>query len=177
MTSHQESKMDIIEGDITKIEVDAIVNAANSELRAGGGVCGAIYRAAGHEKLAKACAAIGGCPTGSAVITPAFDMPKAKHIIHAVGPIYQHHPKPVARDLLRSAYKSAIELAVKNDCKSIAFPAISTGIYGYPLDDACKEAVDVCLALAKDTGLKIRLVAFDGKTSACLRKHYQSKRA
>jgi O-acetyl-ADP-ribose deacetylase (regulator of RNase III) len=177
MTSQQESRLEIIEGDITKIEADAIVNAANSELRAGGGVCGAIFRSAGHEKLAKACAAIGTCPTGSAAITPAFDMPKAKHIIHAVGPIYQQHPKPVARDLLSSAYKSAIELAVKHDCKSIAFPAISTGIYGYPLDDACKVAVDVCSALAEATGPKIKLVAFDGETAACLRKHYKSTRA
>ena len=163
--------LDIVVGDITTHAADAIVNAANPELLAGGGVCGAIFRAAGAQELAAACRDIGGCPTGSAVITPAFGIHSARYIIHAVGPVYDQHTPERARELLRSAYSSAISVAAQNDCSSVAFPAISTGIYGYPLDDACREAVDVCALEASRNGLAITLVAFDDATAACLRQH------
>ena len=97
--------LQVIEGDITRVKADAIVNAANEELSAGGGVCGAIFRAAGMEKLTDACRAIGSCPTGSAVLTPAFEISTARYIIHAVGPIYSSHAADEARRLLRSAYR------------------------------------------------------------------------
>lgn len=163
------SLVEVIEGDITRVEADAIVNAANSDLAMGGGVCGAIFRAAGPAELMAACKAIRHCPTGSAVITPAFGIRTARHIIHAVGPVYSLYPEAEAQALLRSAYASSIALAVENGCRSIAFPAISTGIYGYPLEAACREAADVCLTEAKARGMRIRLVAFDARTAACLR--------
>ena len=141
----------------------------------GGGVCGAIFRAAGMEKLTDACRAIGGCPTGSAVLTPAFEISTARYIIHAVGPIYRSRTAEEARRLLRSAYASAIELACENGCKSIAFPAISTGIYGYPLEGACKEAVDVCWTEVRRNGVDIKLVAFDSKTADSLRRHLSAR--
>jgi O-acetyl-ADP-ribose deacetylase (regulator of RNase III) len=163
--------LEVLEGDITKIKADAIVNAANTELAMGGGVCGAIFRAAGAKKLTEACHAIGRCPTGSAVITPAFGIKTAKFIIHAVGPVYSRHTAGEARELLRSAYRASIRLAKRNDCESIAFPAISTGIYGYPLDEACKEAVAVCAEEAAADHIPVKLVAFGAATAACLRKH------
>jgi O-acetyl-ADP-ribose deacetylase (regulator of RNase III) len=167
-------RVEIVEGDITRIAADAIVNAANTGLRAGGGVCGAIFRAAGHDELAEACRAIGGCATGSAVLTPAFGIRTARFIIHAVGPVYADHSPEEARRLLRSAYQTAIELAAQRDLRSIAFPALSTGIYGYPLEEACREAVDVCRREAQRTGLTIKLVAFDRTTAECLRRHLAS---
>ena len=151
------------------------MNAANEELSAGGGVCGAIFRAAGMEKLTDACDAIGGCPTGSAVLTPAFEISTARCIIHAVGPIYSSHTADEAQRLLRSAYATAIRLAFENGCTSVAFPAISTGIYGYPLEVACKEAVDVCGAEGQRTGMDIKLVAFDWRTANCLRRHLSAR--
>jgi O-acetyl-ADP-ribose deacetylase (regulator of RNase III) len=163
--------IEIIQGDITRVEADAIVNAANSGLTMGGGVCGAIFRAAGVDALTRACKAIGHCPTGSAVVTPAFGLARAKHIIHAVGPVYGAYPQGKARELLRSAYSAALRLATENGCRSIAFPAISTGIYGYPLDEACREAVDVCREEAAATGIRVLLVAFDEPTAASLRGH------
>lgn len=125
--------------DITTLDTDAIVNAANESLAPGGGVCGAIHRAAGPE-LARACAAIGRCPTGEARITPGFLLP-AKFVIHAVGPVW-HGGSEGEADLLASAYRSAMELAAENGVRSIAFPAISTGIYGYPLEYATPVAVN-----------------------------------
>jgi O-acetyl-ADP-ribose deacetylase len=160
----------IIKGDITRLRADAIVNAANSGLAMGGGVCGAIFRAAGIDALTRACRAIGQCATGSAVITPAFGIPGARHIIHAVGPVYSAYPAEEARALLRSAYGSALRLAAENACGSIAFPAISTGIYGYPLEEASREAIDVCRRDVSAKGLAIMLVAFDEKTAAVLRR-------
>lgn len=161
----------MIEGDITQVAADAIVNAANAELRAGGGVCGAIFRAAGADKLNDACRTIGHCATGQAVITPAFGIATAKHIIHAVGLVYASYAPAEARHLLRSAYKSAIRLAARHGCKSMAFPAISTGIYGYPLEGACREAVEVCAQEGEAAGIDILLVAFDASTAAMLRRH------
>jgi O-acetyl-ADP-ribose deacetylase (regulator of RNase III) len=124
--------------DITTLDVDAIVNAANESLAPGGGVCGAIHRAAGPE-LARACAAIGHCPTGEARITPGFRLP-ARYVIHAVGPVWRGGGEGEP-ELLASAYRSAMRLASEHGLRSIAFPAISTGIYGYPLDQATPVAV------------------------------------
>ena len=127
---------------ITDLSVDAIVNAANDRLMGGSGVCGAIFKAAGWDKLQAACNAIGHCDTGSAVITPGFDM-KAKYIIHAVGPIWHggDHKEP---QLLYGAYRRSLELAVENGCHSIGFPLISAGIYGYPADKAWRKAIQAC---------------------------------
>ena len=124
--------------DITTLDTDAIVNAANETLSPGGGVCGAIHRAAGPE-LARACAAIGQCPTGEARLTPGFRLP-AKYVIHAVGPVWRGGGEGEA-ELLASAYRSALRLADEHGLGSIAFPAISTGIYGYPLGQATDVAV------------------------------------
>ena len=127
---------------ITDLDTDAIVNAANEGLWAGGGVCGAIFQAAGHDKLQAACSKIGHCDTGSAVITPGFDL-KAKYIIHAVGPRWMdgRHKEP---ERLRSAYYKSLELAVKYSCTSIGFPLISAGIFGYPMEAAWEEAFSAC---------------------------------
>lgn len=124
--------------DITTLAVDAIVNAANTSLAPGGGVCGAIHRAAGPE-LERACARIGGCPTGEARITPGFDLP-ARFVIHAVGPIWQGGGAGEA-ELLAGAYRASLLLARETGCRTIAFPAISTGIFGYPVEDATAIAV------------------------------------
>ena len=127
---------------ITDLETDAIVNAANEGLGAGGGVCGAIFRAAGHQQLQDACDKIGHCDTGSAVITPGFRL-KAKFIIHAVGPRYcdGQHDEPKQ---LYGAYRRSLELAVENDCESIGFPLISAGIFGYPAKQAWQVAIQAC---------------------------------
>ncbi len=130
--------MVIHEGDITRLDVDAIVNAANERLAPGGGVCGAIHRAAG-PKLAEACAKAGPCPTGDARITPGYDLP-ARWVIHAVGPVW--HGGAANEDaLLAGAYRASMRLAAKKRLASIAFPAISTGIFGFPLDRATAIAV------------------------------------
>ena len=127
---------------ITDLDTDAIVNAANDGLWAGGGVCGAIFRAAGHDKLQAACNEIGHCDIGSAVITPGFDL-KAKYIIHAVGPVWHdgNHKEP---QLLYGAYRRSLEQAVENSCHSIGFPLISAGIFGYPKDKAWRKAIQAC---------------------------------
>jgi O-acetyl-ADP-ribose deacetylase (regulator of RNase III) len=124
------SRMSIAEGDITRLDVEAIVNAANERLTRGGGVCGAIHEAAGRD-LAETCRKIGGCPTGQARLTPGFKL-KAKYVIHAVGPIWDGgaHQEDV---LLADAYRNSLELARQHELASIAFPAISTGIYGFPV--------------------------------------------
>jgi len=144
-------------GDITKLKVDAIVNAANSTLLGGGGVDGAIHRAAGPE-LREYCSTLGGCPTGEARITPGFRLP-AKYIIHTVGPVYRggNHNEP---ELLYSCYKNSILLAHQNNIKSIAFPAISTGVYGYPFREATQIAIKSVANTLKELNFPLIHVIF-----------------
>ena len=132
----------IINAGITQLDTDAVVNAANKGLYAGGGVCGAIFRDAGHNELEAACRVIGHCDTGSAVITPGFRL-KAKYIIHAVGPIW-YGGMHDEEQLLYSAYQRSLDLALQNQCHSIGFPLISAGIYGCPKDIAWKNALHAC---------------------------------
>ena len=131
-------KFSIIHGDITKQRVDAIVNAANTELAMGGGVCGAIFSAAGARELEAACAGLGPIKTGEAVITPGFGLP-AKYVIHTAGPVYEGGSRG-EEELLRACYMNSLKLAVENRCESIAFPLISSGIYGYPKAEAVRVA-------------------------------------
>jgi O-acetyl-ADP-ribose deacetylase (regulator of RNase III) len=149
----------VVQGDITRIKVDAIVNAANSGLRGGGGVDGAIHRAGGPT-IMEECRKIGGCPTGFAVITVAGKL-SAKHVIHAVGPVW-YGGKSGEADLLRKAYESSLDLADGHDLKSIAFPSISTGAYGFPIEEAAPIAIKTVLKhLAGTTGLKeVQFVLF-----------------
>ncbi len=158
--------LELIQGDITEQEVDAIVNAANRHLAGGGGVDGAIHRAGGATLMQELKQKYPrGCPTGDAVVTGAGHL-RAKFVIHAVGPIYSHEDQAVSADLLGSAYARCLQLAGERECASIAFPSISTGVYGYPVDDAAR----IALQTAKDrvsaaTSLRLaRWVLFDRHT-------------
>jgi O-acetyl-ADP-ribose deacetylase (regulator of RNase III) len=135
------NRLELVRGDIVHQEVDAIVNAANTSLLGGGGVDGAIHRAAGPELLAE-CRTLGGCPTGEARITGGYRLP-ARHVIHAVGPVYTGRPRDA--ELLASAYRSSLQLATQHGLRSIAFPAISTGAYRYPLTQAAQIALQTVI--------------------------------
>ena len=155
------STLRLLTGDITTQEVDAIVNAANPALAGGGGVDGAIHRAAGPALMAATRAEHpDGCPTGSAVITAAGDLP-ARFVIHTVGPVWHGGYRNDEAEL-RSAYRTSCELSVANECRSVAFPAVSCGVYGYPLDRAAAAAVDeVARFLQTSPPLEVRFVLFN----------------
>ena len=161
---------------ITEMDVDCIVNAANSQLRHGGGVCGAIFAAAGASQLQTACDALGHCPTGEAVITPGFKL-KAKYIVHAVGPIWQGG-NCNEEGLLYRCYQNAMKVACAKGCRSIAFPLISSGIYGYPVKEAWRVAIkaiqespyemDVTIAVIDDRALQLgtSILSQEAKTAS-----------
>jgi O-acetyl-ADP-ribose deacetylase len=154
-------RLEAARGDLTAEQVDAVVNAANRYLRGGGGVDGAIHRAAGADRLQAACRAIGECPPGQAVVTDGFDLP-ARFIIHTVGPVWRGGREDEAV-ILASCYRNALAVADDIGARSVAFPAISTGVYGYPPEEAA--AVAVTTVGAADTAVSlVRFVAFDAAT-------------
>jgi O-acetyl-ADP-ribose deacetylase (regulator of RNase III) len=155
-----------VEGDIVDQDVEALVNAANENLAGGSGVCGAIFRAAGWHEMTAACREVAPCPTGQARTTPGCKL-AAAWVIHAVGPIWQGGGAG-EEELLRSAYRAALAEAQRLGIASIAFPVLSTGVYGYPLEDGCRVAWEE-LSTAPATLTDVRLVAFDDRTAAVLR--------
>lgn len=158
-----QSNLEVVQGDITQHDTEAIGNAANSALAGGGGVDGAIHRAGGPTIMAELKAEYKGCSTGSAVITGGGNL-KAKYVIHAVGPIYSGKPKDT--ELLSSAYRTSLELCTQNKIASIAFPSISTGVYGYPVEKASRIALKTVIDYLKDHPEihLVRFVLFDSKT-------------
>lgn len=174
----------IVRQDITKMAVDAIVNAANTQLQMGGGVCGAIFRAAGAEELRAACDKAAPIKMGSAAITPGFRLP-AKYVIHAAGPRYSRWDRERSRELLRSAYLESLKLALEYKCESIAFPLISSGIYGYPKDEALQVAAAAIREFLAEHDMEVYLAVFDkssfrisgellGEVESYIDEHYVS---
>ena len=164
--------MIIVRNDITKMPVDAVVNAANSALKIGGGVCGAIFTAAGAEKLQSECDKIGGCNVGEAVITKGYNL-KAKYIIHTVGPIWKDGNSGEEK-LLHNCYTNSMLLALQNNLKSIAFPLISSGIYGYPKDKALQSAISAIGEFLLDHEMTVYLVVYDKKAFVLSEKLFSS---
>jgi O-acetyl-ADP-ribose deacetylase len=158
----KQSTIELLQGDITRQDTDAIVNAANTSLLGGGGVDGAIHRAAGPELLAET-RTLGGCASGDAKISRGYKL-KARHVIHTVGPIYQRGD-PESPRLLASAHRRSLEVAIENEVYTIAFPAISTGVYGYPLEEAASIALaTACDFLVQhDQTMLVRFILFDGE--------------
>jgi O-acetyl-ADP-ribose deacetylase (regulator of RNase III) len=172
----------IIRNDITTLRVDAIVNAANTDLAMGGGVCGAIFKAAGAAQLQAACDKLAPIKTGEAVITPGFGL-SAKFVIHAAGPVYRHWNAAQNEELLRAAYTNSLKRAVENKCESIAFPLISSGIYGYPKDEALSVATSAIRDFISEHDIDVSLVVYDkaafavseellGKVASYIDEHY-----
>jgi O-acetyl-ADP-ribose deacetylase len=164
--------LEIVRHDLTKMKVDAIVNAANTELKMGGGVCGAIFQAAGVYELKHACDEIGGCSVGQAVITEGFKL-SAKYIIHTPGPIWKGGSHQEA-ELLKNSYDHSLELAKKYQCESVAFPLISTGIYGYPKEDALQIAVSTISKFLLYHDMHVYLVVFDKDSFGLSQKLFTS---
>ncbi|MBP1744998.1 MAG: hypothetical protein H6Q58_1976 [Firmicutes bacterium] len=164
--------MEIIRNDITKMEVDAVVNASNTELKMGGGVCGAVFAAAGAEALKAECESIGGCVVGEAVITSGFGLP-ARYIIHTVGPVWRGGGCR-EEELLQSCYRKALSLAAENGCKSVAFPLIASGIYGYPKDRALQGAIAAVSEFLMEHEMKVYLVVYDRKAFELSEKLFSS---
>jgi len=167
-------RIEVVRGDITALDVDAIVNAANTGLLGGGGVDGAIHRAAGPELLA-ACREIGGCPTGEVRVTPGFRL-KAGHVIHAVGPIW-HGGRVGEPELLASVYREALRATEQIAARSVAFPAISTGVYGYPLEAATRIAVATVRDFLNAHALPERVIfcCFNDRADAAYRRALSSE--
>ena len=162
------AKIKIISGDITRFDADAIVNAANESLLGGGGVDGAIHRAAGQELL-RECITLGGCKTGEAKITRGYNL-KAKYVIHTVGPVYYEYSEQRARELLENCYKNSLALARQNNCKSIAFPLISAGVYGYPKKEALHVALEIIKEMSSD--LDVTLILFDREAFSIAKEEF-----
>lgn len=165
MAASVDDRIEVTQGDITQLRVDAIVNAANTRLKRGGGVDGAIHKAAGPE-LQRACDEIGGCPTGEAVVTPGFNLP-APYVIHTAGPVWSGGSEG-EDDKLRNCYRNALARAEEQGARTVAFPAISTGVYGYPLERATTIAVAAVRDWLSGHALPETVIvcAFDAATKA-----------
>lgn len=149
----------IVSEDITEMDVDAVVNAANTDLRMGSGVCGAIFRAAGAEQMEKACRPLRPVKTGEAVITPGFDLP-ARYVIHTPGPIYREEQAEACEEQLRASYRNSLHLAEQYHCERLAFPLISSGAYGYPKEEALQVAISEIRKFLETHELAVYLTLF-----------------